>query len=153
MVMQRNELLQAIYDNWGPLKRSMHAYFSTHFGALQLSPAQLDMLKGIHAGQPLSHKALAQRCHVTPGGVTQQLEGLENAGLVQRTTDPEDRRVVYLSLTPDGEAKLAEFKEIGKQLLHDVFSKLDDEELAIYLQTQRKLIERLEAYQHKHKED
>ena len=101
----------------------------------------------------LGRAARIEPCHVTPGGVTQQLEGLENAGLVQRTIDPEDRRVVYLSLTPDGEAKLAEFKEIGKQLLHDVFSKLDDEELAIYLQTQRKLFERLEAYQHKHKED
>jgi len=152
--MKRSELLQAIYDNWGPLKRSMHAYFLTHFGTLQFSPAQLEMLKAIHAAQPISHKALAQRCRLTPGGVTQQLESLENAGLVERTTDPDDRRIVYLSLTSDGKTKLAEFKMLGKQLLRDVFSKLDDDELAAYLQAQRKLIDHFEAGQHHdHTED
>lgn len=152
--MKRSELLQAIYDNWGPLKRSMHAYFLTHFGALQFSPAQLEMLKAIHAAQPISHKALAQRCRLTPGGVTQQLEGPETAGLVERTADPDDRRIVYLSLTPDGEAKLAEFKTLGRQLLREVFSKLDDDELAAYLRAQRKLIEHFEAeQQNNHTED
>ncbi len=153
--MQRSELLQAIYDNWGPLKRSMHSYFSAHFGELHLSPAQLEVVKTIHSEQPLSHKALAKKLQLTPGAITQLLEGLEEAGLIVRTTDPADRRVVLLSLTPLGEDKIEAFKQLGKQLLRDVFTKLEDEELAVYLQTQRKLIERLEAEQpnHKHKEE
>ncbi|MDB5170192.1 MAG: MarR family transcriptional regulator [Candidatus Saccharibacteria bacterium] len=148
--MQRNEDLQAIFDNWGPLKRCVHAYFAQHFGQLQLSPAQLEILKTIKCSQPLSHKALAQKMQLTPGGVTQLLEGLEEAGFLTRAVDPADRRVVYLSLSPTGEQKLKAFHKVGKQLLSEVFSTLEDEELAVYLQVQQKLLTRLEAYQQQH---
>lgn len=49
---------------------------------------------------------LARRLALTPSGVTRLLEGLEEAGLVERATCPSDRRVVYAELTKDGAAKL-----------------------------------------------
>jgi DNA-binding MarR family transcriptional regulator len=50
---------------------------------------------------------LARRLMLTPSGITRLLEGLEQEGLVRRTTCPTDLRVAYAELTPDGRKRLA----------------------------------------------
>jgi DNA-binding MarR family transcriptional regulator len=54
----------------------------------------------------LKRVELARRLLLTPSGITRLLEGLEQAGLVRRTTCPTDRRVAYAELTPVGRERL-----------------------------------------------
>ncbi len=49
---------------------------------------------------------LADRLHLTPGGLTRRLDGLVARGLVAREPSTEDRRVVRAVLTTDGLALL-----------------------------------------------
>ena len=49
---------------------------------------------------------LSEQLKVTPSSVTQQVTSLENAGLVVRRMDPEDRRSVLVSLTDMGKESL-----------------------------------------------
>ena len=49
---------------------------------------------------------LAQRVHLTPGGITRLLHGLEQMGLVRSLSDPTDRRVVCAALTEAGQERL-----------------------------------------------
>lgn len=49
---------------------------------------------------------LARRLVLSPSGVTRLLEGLERAGLVERTACSSDLRVAYAQLTDAGLAKL-----------------------------------------------
>lgn len=49
---------------------------------------------------------LAECTGVSRATVTGLLDGLERDGLVERLSDPEDRRVVRVKLTPQGEALL-----------------------------------------------
>jgi DNA-binding MarR family transcriptional regulator len=49
---------------------------------------------------------LAAALSLSASGVTRLLEGLEEDGLVERTTCPHDRRVAYAELTDEGVAKL-----------------------------------------------
>jgi DNA-binding MarR family transcriptional regulator len=49
---------------------------------------------------------LARRLILTPSGITRLLEGLEEAGLVRRTTCPSDLRIAYAELTPEGRHRL-----------------------------------------------
>ena len=49
---------------------------------------------------------LARRLLLTPSGVTRLLEGLEQAGLVERATCATDLRVTYAQLTDAGRATL-----------------------------------------------
>jgi DNA-binding MarR family transcriptional regulator len=51
---------------------------------------------------------LARSLILTPSGVTRLLEGLEDAGLVERAACATDRRVTYAQLTAAGREKLAE---------------------------------------------
>ena len=57
-------------------------------------------------GRRLKRVDLSRRLALTPSGVTRLLEGLEQAGLVGRTTCPADLRVTYAELTEAGAAKL-----------------------------------------------
>jgi DNA-binding MarR family transcriptional regulator len=51
---------------------------------------------------------LADRLLLTASGVTRLLDGLEQAGLVERASCASDRRVTYAVLTETGRAKLRE---------------------------------------------
>ena len=51
---------------------------------------------GLPAGQ------LARAAMLTSGGMTGQADRLAGAGLIVRRPDPEDRRTVLVSLTPEG---------------------------------------------------
>lgn len=74
----------------------------------QPSYAQISLLVGLAGSPGRSARELADHVDLTAGTVTQMLESLEAAGLVERTRSEEDRRVVLSSLTERGAAVLAE---------------------------------------------
>lgn len=51
---------------------------------------------------PLRSGVVAERCHMPEPMVSKTLKNLERSKLIERTTDPDDRRVVWVSLTPKG---------------------------------------------------
>ena len=51
---------------------------------------------------------LARSLLLTPSGITRLLQGLEDAGLVERASCPTDLRVTYAQLTDTGREKLEE---------------------------------------------
>lgn len=94
------------------------------FAAHALDPWEFDVLAVLRrAGEP--HEAspglLAAATMVTSGTMTTRLDKLEARGLVDRRTDPEDRRSVIVRLTPAGQtvvdAALAGLLERERALL------------------------------------
>jgi MarR family 2-MHQ and catechol resistance regulon transcriptional repressor len=59
----------------------------------------------------LKRVELARRLVLTASGVTRLLDGLEDAGYVERDSCATDRRVTYAVLTEDGRRKLEEASE------------------------------------------
>jgi DNA-binding MarR family transcriptional regulator len=75
------------------------------FSALGLKPGWLDVLAALRReGDPyrLTPTRLSQEALISTAGMTNRLDRLEQAGLVRRLPDPEDRRGVLVELTPDG---------------------------------------------------
>jgi DNA-binding MarR family transcriptional regulator len=68
----------------------------------QISYAQYSLLFGLAGCGESSARELAEQADLSPGSVTQMLDHLEAAGLVQRTRSAEDRRVVLSTLTERG---------------------------------------------------
>lgn len=63
----------------------------------------LDTLAALRrSGRPLTPSVLATMTRLTSGGMTNRLDRLEQAGLVERNPDAHDRRSVTISLTADG---------------------------------------------------
>ena len=76
-------------------------------GGAQLSPSQTAALATIERHGPLTPSELADRERVQRPTVTRGLARLEEAGLVDRAVDPQDRRCSLVSVSDDGRALLA----------------------------------------------
>ncbi len=61
----------------------------------------------MEAGEPLALGELAGRLHCVRSNMTQLVDRLEADGLVQRTNDPSDRRIVRAELTELGRERAA----------------------------------------------
>ncbi len=68
-----------------------------------LSATQASALATVSRRGPLTLGDLATSEHVTPPTITRVVDKLEHAGLVERTPDPRDGRVVLVALTRAGE--------------------------------------------------
>jgi DNA-binding MarR family transcriptional regulator len=75
-----------------------------------LQPVQLDALHYLSVCNRLSNtpQGVAEYLGLTKGTVSQSLKVLEARGLISRAPDPDDGRLVHLSLTPAGDQALAQ---------------------------------------------
>jgi len=80
------------------------------------------------AGRPLTHSEIASELEITQGSVTFLVDGLEKEGLVTRSTDSTDRRIVHVGLTEKGEGVCQTITPAVARLLGDLCAGLSDEE-------------------------
>jgi DNA-binding MarR family transcriptional regulator len=73
---------------------------------------------------------IAERTHVTTGGVTGILNRLERAGYVNRVPDPADRRRVRVAAVPDAVTRVVALYEPHYARLTDLFADYSTGELA-----------------------
>ncbi|MGB4592534.1 MAG: MarR family transcriptional regulator [Coriobacteriia bacterium] len=98
-------------------------------------------VKGTHPGQAmclfvlgkhsgLSQRDLAEYLHVSAPSVTGMLQKMERAGLVERTTDPDDQRLTRISITEAGMALLGELHGVFGQEVNTMFEGMSDNDRA-----------------------
>ena len=75
----------------------------------RLSPPQARLLREL--GEPISQREVAGRLGYDPSNITALADALEARGLVERRTDPSDRRVRTLVRTAEGERAVADLEE------------------------------------------
>ncbi|MGK2949098.1 MAG: MarR family winged helix-turn-helix transcriptional regulator [Acidimicrobiales bacterium] len=81
--------------------RAIEAVFERH----GLSTGEFDVLAALRrAGSPhaLTPSELARALMLSPGGMTNRIDRLEEAGWVRRQPDADDRRSLAVILTPEG---------------------------------------------------
>ncbi len=71
---------------------------------------------------------------------TRIADWLVENGYLQRFNDPEDRRVVRITLTDNGQGLYKEIDQYVKQRLQNILSCLDDEEIKSFLSLVRKIV-------------
>jgi len=103
---------------------------------LGLSLPKLGVLsKLVDAGESLPLRTLAERLSCVRSNVTQLVDRLEAEKLVVRTDDPNDRRSIRASLTPEGRSRhaagLRALERAEKRLLADLSAKQRDELLRL----------------------
>lgn len=86
-----------------------------------LTPKEIYVLKIISSQDPLEPRIkvsdLSAKLHVSNPMVTQAVNSLEGAGLVERISDPQDRRVVRIKVTDKGEAVIS---KVSEQILANI---------------------------------
>jgi DNA-binding MarR family transcriptional regulator len=97
--------VEGIVDRIGGLSRRFHRSLDETVAEFGLSNGEWKVLTYLrHAGPPYRRSAgqLAERAELSSGAMTNRLDRLEKAGLVQRLPDPADRRGVQVELTEAG---------------------------------------------------
>jgi MarR family transcriptional regulator, organic hydroperoxide resistance regulator len=95
----------------------------------ELSYAQYSLLFGLAGGGALSSRELGHLADLSPASVTQMLDGLEAAGMVERIRSSEDKRVVLTSLTDRGRAVVEERRKRHEPRWRAALSEFSEDEL------------------------
>jgi DNA-binding MarR family transcriptional regulator len=80
--------------------------FTEALEPLGIGPRDFLLMRFVAASEGQSQQALAERLQVPPSRMVALVDHLEDAGLVERRPDPEDRRVRGLHLTRKGRGVL-----------------------------------------------
>lgn len=105
----------------------------------ELSFAQYGLLFGLEQGTEMSARELACAADLSPATVTQMLDSLAAAGLVERVRSERDKRVVLTSLTERGHALVRERRAQFESRWRAALDEFSDEELL----TAARVLERL----------
>lgn len=97
----------------------------------ELTDAQYSLLFCLRDQSQMSLRDLADAADLSPASVTEMLEGLAAAGLVERQRSDRDRRVVFTSLTADGRVLVEERRARFEPLLRAALEPFSEDELVV----------------------
>lgn len=78
--------------------------------------------------EPRTHGELCRRLNVSTGAMTNRLDKLQRAGLVQRTRDQRDRRGVTLTITDAGRERIDAYVDRGADRERELLDGLSDQD-------------------------
>jgi DNA-binding MarR family transcriptional regulator len=110
------------------MEREIAARLRDRYGA---SLARFDLMAHLYAApKGLRMGELTRKLLVTGGNVTGLVQRLEREGLVERKPDEADRRIAYVTLTPEGTALFQEMAEEHVGWVNELLADLDPQMLA-----------------------
>lgn len=130
---ESEEILELVFGVMGRFKE----HFMEAVKDLNLTPPQAHALRFL--AQPVSQRELATCLGYDASNITGIVDRLEERGLVERQTDPDDRRVKQLLITPEGRAAL---ERLRLNLVADnpLVANLDAAERRVFRDLLRKLV-------------
>jgi MarR family 2-MHQ and catechol resistance regulon transcriptional repressor len=120
-VLRLRLLLRRVGDTLSRCQDSLYSKYgltSEQFGVLAVTKSQ----------GPLRPSDLAVILERTPNSMSMLIDRMVKAGLVRRTRDRKDRRVVTVSLTDQGKTAVEPAITTGWEFIHEVVSTLSDDE-------------------------
>ncbi len=100
---------------------------------------QRRILSILNEDGPMTQRELTARLNVQPGSASEVISKLEDAGLILREPNHDDRRTADISLNDDGRREAAEAVEQKKRRREEMFACLTDEEKETLLSILEKL--------------
>lgn len=134
------DLLETLRSVQWRLRRGSHGDVED----LGITPAQGRVLRVVgRCATPPRMGEVAARLHIAPRSLTDLVDPLEEAGLLRRTPDPDNRRSVLLDLTEAGAAVLEDLRRRSRETAATAFGVLPVEDRRRLLELLRRLGEAL----------
>ena len=134
------------FKNWVAVARACQVMGQTLTRALQgldLKPPHLDILVNIYKSPAISQQDLARKMLVGRSNLSMLLPQLEQRGLVTRRIDPQDRRILRLSLTEAGMALTEEALVIHTEVIERSMRLSSEEECNMVGEAMMRIIKEL----------
>ncbi len=132
--MVKKETVEELVELQRRIDRDRHQYELDAWMRLHLGIGQLKTLFFISNRGATTTGKLATALKVTPTNVTGIIDRLLEKNLITRTGDPDDRRVLLLRTTPQGDELVAELRQKRRERMSELFSRLSEEEAAVVAQ-------------------
>lgn len=94
-----------------------------------LGPNAIAVLAVIHAQGPVRFGAVARRTGQQPSRVSKEVRTLVDAGFVEQTDDPDDRRAVLLVSTDKGDDAYRRYRDAAEGALAEVLGTWSDRDV------------------------
>ena len=128
--MPKKDHIHTIFDSMAEVLFSVKFGRIEAFKKLGFGRQQFWALKMIaHHDKPVSVKDLSQKLNITSGAVSQMIDPLVEKGLVTRTEDAQDRRIVRLELTDKARETFKTLRQAHLENVKSMFDDLSEEEL------------------------
>lgn len=98
-------------------------------GLARVTPEQYGLLSELADSGTLSMTELAAARRVALNTATSIVDRLVAAGLLERRSDPNDRRVVRIAMTEKGQRLVAELRPARRRVIREMLDGLSDEEV------------------------
>lgn len=98
------------------------------FECFDLKPSHAGILFVLNRYGEMSQRKLAKKLNLTPPSVTAAIQKMEKLDYIQRKPDPDDQRVMLLSLTENGRTYLKGIFDVARQMEELMFQGMSMEE-------------------------
>lgn len=122
--------MSSLHHLWMKTYLQMKRLVSAQAQPLGLSPGQPKILEFLAEQGEHEQKEIARYCEIEPATVGSILLRMETAGLVVRRNRPHNRRSLYVSLTPKGQAMAQTLQGVFAAAEAQVTAALTDQERA-----------------------
>ncbi len=109
--------------------RLMRRYFDERAREIGITRPQWQVLTMLNRHEGINQGGLAELLVVEPITLCRMVDRLQEAELVERRRDPNDRRAWLLFLTDRARQLLTDLKPVGEQLVQKAFAGLEPGEL------------------------
>ncbi|HEX7474561.1 MAG TPA: MarR family transcriptional regulator [Dehalococcoidales bacterium] len=127
--MEKAKLIKEVIEFHRRVNRAVRQYTPDAWLQLSMTIPQVKGLFFIANNGTTNFKNLATALKVTPSNLTGVIDRLVDQGLVSRTENPEDRRMIILKATEKGEALVLDLRERSISYLSQALSDMNEEDL------------------------
>ncbi|MCA9327243.1 MarR family transcriptional regulator [Candidatus Saccharibacteria bacterium] len=146
---ERTEATSELVSLISGIKRSLQGRTYRCKDGAELTSGQLGMLFTLKQHGPTSAQDVAARLAMTPGAVSQLVDGLFDAGYIVRSPRNDDRRVVDLSLSARGQEQISGIEHKRHAFIKQMTDGLSDDELTQLVSALRKMLDVLQQHNNK----
>ncbi|MCI8784296.1 MAG: winged helix DNA-binding protein [Dorea sp.] len=114
-----------------------------------LTNNDMHVIEAVGTGDGKNMSSIARKLNITVGSLTTAMNSLVNKKYVERRRSEEDRRVVFVKLTPKGIRAFRHHEDYHRQMTQAVVDKLDETEMPVLLKTLDALSEFFAGYSKK----
>ena len=136
-----NVLVNLINEIW---ELEEKAIITEEFG--DLTNNDMHVIEAVGTGDGKNMSSIARKLNITVGSLTTAMNSLVNKKYVERHRSEEDRRVVFVKLTPMGVWAYRHHEDYHRQMTQAVVDKLDEKEMPVLLKTLDALSEFFAGY-------
>ncbi len=104
-----------------------------------ISTNDMHVIDAVGVGEPVNMSAIAKKMSVTVGSITTAVDALVKKGYMTRERSDEDRRMVYIRLTPKGARAYEKHFRFHHEMVQEIVEHLDDEDKKALIQALARL--------------